>query len=485
MSILNLIANKFFFKHIRVCLIPALVYLATCLPSCKKFIDTEPSVTQPSAQVVYKDNKTAASVLSGIYSDLAGNSILNGQGGISVIGGLSADELTASPSADPVLLYAYSNSLHETDNVPFWSRFYFYIYTANTVLENLENSPAVTSDVKQQLTGEAKFIRAFSYFYLLNFFGDVPLLLTTDYRVNASATRTDKNQVWTQILADLKDAKSILNSNYVESDGVSSKTSTERVRPNKWAATALLARAYLYTKDWANAEEQASEVINMTASYQLEPDLNKAFLRTSKEAIWQLQPVTPGYNTFDGNVFVLTGSPDYSSPVTVSDSLLNAFEIGDKRKVSWVGSYKGATGPSYYFPNKYKVKTGTSVTEYLIVLRLAEQFLIRAEARAQNNNLSGAIADINTIRSRSGLLGTTVLTQAEILAVILKERRVELFAEMAHRWLDLKRTGKVNDVMAVVTPQKGGTWSPNWQLYPIPYYSARVSDKNLAQNLGY
>jgi hypothetical protein len=119
-----------------------------------------------------------------------------------------------------------------------------------------------------------------------------------------------------------------------------------------------------------------------------------------------------------------------------------------------------------------------------MMLRLAEQYLIRAEARGQQNNISGAQADLNVIRNRAGLPNTTAATQSDLLSAILHERQVELFTELGQRLLDLKRTNNVDNVMRVVTPLKGGTWNSNWQLYPVP-----VSDiqKNpaLVQNSGY
>jgi len=119
-----------------------------------------------------------------------------------------------------------------------------------------------------------------------------------------------------------------------------------------------------------------------------------------------------------------------------------------------------------------------------MVLRLAEQYLIRAEARAQQNNVGGAQSDLNTIRTRAGLPNTTANDKTSLLAAIIHERQVELFSEWGHRWLDLKRSGNLDAMMAVVAPAKGATWSSNWQWYPIPSYEI-VQDPNLVQNPGY
>jgi len=108
--------------------------------------------------------------------------------------------------------------------------------------------------------------------------------------------------------------------------------------------------------------------------------------------------------------------------------------------------------------------------EYDIVLRLAEQYLIRAEARAKQNNLTGtgsAIIDLNVIRNRAGLSDTTITVQENMLNAILLERRKELFTEWGHRWFDLKRTGKIDAVMQAYAPVKGTTWESYKSLYPI------------------
>ena len=112
-----------------------------------------------------------------------------------------------------------------------------------------------------QLTGEAKFMRAFCYFYLVNAFGDVPLITSTNYLVNETMPRAPAMEVYRQIIADLKGAKDLLANDYSYSNG-------EKVRPNKWVAIALLARAYLYTGDWVNAEAEATSVISNTGLIQ-------------------------------------------------------------------------------------------------------------------------------------------------------------------------------------------------------------------------
>jgi hypothetical protein len=331
--------------------------------------------------------------------------------------------------------------------------------------------------------GEAKFMRAFFYFYLVNMYGDVPLVITSNYKVNANMPRTSTQDVYKQIISDLMDAQNLLSSNYLDGNLQKYAGSPEKVRPTKWAATALLARVYLYTSDYANAEAQATAVINQNPLFSLSP-LNSAFLKNSSEAILQLQVVYSSGHTDDADMFIITTGFSNSRPVRLSDTLMNSFEATDARKIpgNWVNTVT-LSGITYYYPYKYKSKTN-GLAEYEMLLRLGEQYLIRAEARAHLNNIGGAQTDLNTIRNRAGLGATTANDQASLLIAILHERQVELFSEWGHRWFDLKRTNNVNSLMTVITSRKGGTWISNSQLYPIPYYDLS-EDPSLTQNSGY
>ena len=119
-----------------------------------------------------------------------------------------------------------------------------------------------------------------------------------------------------------------------------------------------------------------------------------------------------------------------------------------------------------------------------MVIRLSEIYLIRAEARAQQQNLAPALSDLDTIRSRAGLPPCTANGIQETLNAIYAERRVELFSEYGHRWLDLKRVKAIDQVMTVVSPHKGGSWNDNDSLYPIPFQDIQA-DPKLSQNPGY
>ncbi len=462
--------------------------------SCTKLVEVAAPLNSINSQNVYATDATAAAVLTGLYADISAKSNYtnNGLTTISLSAGLSADEFTLFNGANVRQSAYYKNTLSpSTYGFDYWNILYPYVFTCNSVIEGINGSTSLTPSVKNQLLGEAKFMRAFCYYYLVNLYGDVPLVTSTDYNQNAIVAKSSKTIIIQQMVTDLNDAVVSLNDNYVKSDAYSiyPASSAERVRPNKSVAMALLARVYLFSGDWMNAEIQATNVINNSAMFGISSIAN-AFLKGSNgnnEAIWQLQPVNAGWNTEDAKLFIIpTTGPSATFPVQLSNFLLNSFEIGDQRKSNgnWITSVTVGAN-TYFYPSKYKSATnGAPVTEYLMVLRLAEQYLIRSEARSQLNNISGAQSDLNVIRKRAGLSNTTAIDKASLLAAILHERQVELFSEWGHRWLDLKRSGSIDAVMGIASVGKGSTWNPNWALYPIPQIDVQ-RNTNLLQNAGY
>ncbi|MBO9572969.1 MAG: RagB/SusD family nutrient uptake outer membrane protein [Chitinophagaceae bacterium] len=477
--------------------------------SCKKQIEIPPPAISISSANVFTNDQTAISVLTGLYIDISKGyntaGYFAGNSGLSVMLGLSADELTLYDMGSASYNTFYSNIFaSDRQGINYWSPLYAYIFRCNSAIEGLNDpsAEALTPFIRKQLLGEATFMRAFFYFYLTSMYGDLPLALTTDYKVNTLLARSPQTQICQQIITDLKAAIELLAVEYP--DVTLLKTTTERVRPTQWAARALLARMYLHIGDNANAEHESSAIIENTL-FSLPTVLNDVFLKTSSEAIWQVQPVTAFFNTDDARAFVLTEFGPTSTadnPVYLSQSLLNSFEPGDLRHVgkNWVDSII-IGGITYFFPYKYKDNLYNSsitgidgpqyMTEYQMMLRLAEQYLIRAEARAKQNNLTGAITDIDMIRERAGLPliidSNPGISQIALLDAILHERQVELFTEYGHRWFDLKRTGKVDEVMSIVTPIKSqGTsqWETHQQFFPIPK-SDLDKAPNLTQTNGY
>ena len=473
-----------------------------CNMACKKFVEIDAPSNTVHAENVYASDLTAAAVLTGVYTNwsLDNDAMRNYRSGLplmSLYPGLSADELTLyEGSTNQELINYYQNDVKPNilSNTDFWARIYKYVFVANSAIDGLTKSVSLSPAVKTQLLAEAYFIRAFCYFHLINLYGDAPLILGTNYAQTSQQKRNSKQDVYRQIIEDLKIAEANLNENYV-SAGITS-TTDERTRPNKSAAIALLSRCYLYTGDWVNAETSASRLIGNDSRFQLLP-LNEVFLKNSKETIWSLQPVRNDVNsnTGDGKLFVLQDyGPSDQYQVYLSDNQVKSFETGDQRLTNWINSVE-IDGIKYYYSYKYKVgETFAENSEYSIVFRLAEQYLIRAEARIQLNQIASGIADLNSLRSRAidldapqveqlKLLSAT-LSKQDALTAVLHERQVELFTEWGHRWLDLKRMAKINLVMPDVTAKKGGTWNSTDSLYPIPLIEIQ-SNSLLKQNQGY
>ena len=453
--------------------------IAILLPSCKKFLDVGDPPDKLSAQYVYRSNVNAIAVLNGIYYDLqSDDGFAQGRSGIGFNVGLSADEFKVPGGS----LY---QGLYSNDQYPdFWGQIYGFVYRANAAIEDLSEANSLSPLVKRQLLGEAFFIRAFCY--LVNLYGDVPLITSTDYKVNANLARTVTDKVYEQIIMDLTTAHESLSDKFVGGD--LNNIVNERIRPTKWAAAALLARSYLYMGRWREAEQQASEIINQKDLFDI-VSLDDVFLRNSREAIWQIQQIS-GDGVFlhvrDAELYILAnGVPDgFANPVSVGDFLMARFGNDDKRKFEWL-KVDSSSGTKYWYFYKYKTKdVGVNVNEYLMVFRLAEQYLIRAEARAQLNDLTGSENDLNLIRGRAGLQMISVGNKDALINAIFNERQVELFTEWGHRWFDLKRMGKIDSVMAKVSPAKGGTWASFKRVYPIPKSEFQYN-KNLQQNEGY
>ncbi|MEO5649753.1 MAG: RagB/SusD family nutrient uptake outer membrane protein, partial [Ginsengibacter sp.] len=217
--------------------------------------------------------------------------------------------------------------------------------------------------------GEALFVRALIHFYLVNVFGDIPYIITTDYLQNRAVHRKPENEVYGLVKADLLQASLLLPEEYI---------GTQRVRPNKWSAQALLARVFLYRQQWAEAANAASAVLNQSDLFLWPGGVDYVFGKESLSTIWQLMPAINGANTHEGGIFIFTQGPPPS--LAISDQLIASFSDQDLRKSNWIKAVMSGT-TTWYHAYKYKKKsnTGTS-TEYSIVLRIAEQYLIRAEA---------------------------------------------------------------------------------------------------------
>ncbi|MDX3916951.1 MAG: RagB/SusD family nutrient uptake outer membrane protein [Pseudosphingobacterium sp.] len=455
------------------------------LSGCKNFVEVAPPKNSITSESVYTSDETAASVLTGIYTRFNGD-IAGGINGMSIRCGLSADELSLfSGSVNQDLVGQYRNDISSQSNNSFWEYLYNYILVTNSAIEGIQQSSTLSSTAKNQLLGESYFLRSFCYFYLVNLYGGVPIVTTPDFSVNAVEPRASVTDVYDLITSDLIHAQEYLSEDYKSANA--KDNTTERIRPNKDAALAMLARTKLYVKSYAEAEAFASQVIENKRLYDIET-LDNTFLKSSREAIWQLQPTNIGWNTEDARIFILTqsGLSDLT-PVYLNNSFISTVKSDDLRYLSWVNSITLSSNDLYYFPFKYKIGTYDSpLNEYLMVLRLSEQYLIRSEARVMQGNIDGAKADLNVIRNRANLPDTEANDKENLLNAILEERRIELFTEWGHRWLDLKRTETINDVMGTESANKGSNWNSNMALFPIPLADIqRNPSLRNAQNPGY
>jgi hypothetical protein len=451
--------------------IPAYLLMATIslalLSGCQKLVDNTPSIAQLQEKLVYQDSLTAASAVAGMYGELSYTGAY--RSGLSTLPGLSADELDfVGNSYD-----AFTKNALLSNNgavASLWQAPYSTIYLANSIIAAVPGSPNLSEGFKNRAVGEARFIRALGYFYLVNLFGDVPLILTTDVAQTKVRPRDAEAAVYKQIVEDLKFAQSNLPSDYAA-------FGNDRTRATKWAATALLARVDLYLGDWNGAAAESGSLIDNDATFRLEKDLNTVFAPNNKEAIFQFYNDLQGYTGYATDVL-----PNPVQPIpkyVYTEDMKAAFEVGDLRKTAWSApiTYIGKT---YLYPAKYKSLISEANSEYYTVFRLAEQFLIRAEARAHLNNFQGVRDDLFAIRDRANLGKITANDQASLLLAVEQERRIELNAEWGHRWLDLKRTNRINTVLGALKP----SWKTDAMLYPIPSQQ-RIVNRNLSQNPGY
>ena len=357
-----------------------------------------------------------------------------------------------------------------------WGTAYAGISRANNVLAAL---PALEDEFDEDeyasLAGEAHFVRALNYLNLVNFFGGVPLVTEPISEVpeDVRVARNTEAQVFAFIEAELAAARA----------GLPELGSDAQGRASYEAATALLARVHTYQKEWAQAYALANEVIE-SGAFTLEPQYENAFEKEqTDEAIFEI-PFTvtdPGSLAF----WFFPGSMGGRYGIAPSANLVDSFEEDDQRIN--VAIQPEASGDDY--GNKY---TDISTTaDDIPVIRLAEMYLIRAEAAARMGDFEQALDDINVLRERAGLEGYDDVTAdldedgtleaAEVLQLVLLERRHELFFE-GHYFFDLKRFAD-----AVPSAQARLTTLGivgNKLIFPIPQ---REIDANpaLVQNPGY
>jgi len=339
---------------------------------------------------------------------------------------------------------------------PFYTALYKSILSANNVIENSSSAREV---------GEAKFLRALSYFKLVRVFGDVPVNLTATPSTtdNSILARQPVASVYSQITADLTDAISALG-NIV--DG----------RASKLAAQGMLGKVYMQLGDFANAQSQLSAVVSgaAAAGVSLQADFANIFgvdNDLNSEIIYATQVSSSISDEYGFSEFwSWSAGLDTKSLMPLDPDLIAAFDAspGDLRRAVTINEELMA---SPKFP-----QTGGPDHDW-IELRLGDVILLYAEALNETGNTAGALTELNKIRTRAGLDDSTASSQAEVRQAIADERRLELAFE-GQRWFDLVRTGTVNAEM-------GETIDSRYHLFPIPISEVLASFGVITQNDGY
>lgn len=452
-------------------LAPALlvsVLAAAALTACDRTLETEPYDRVPAGQEIV-DAATAQAALTGAYDALQSGGYYGLD--LELLGDLPSDNGRWAGTYQFLGEIADNQITGDNPEVEaMWTAIYQQVDRDNVVLQRVPQVAGIPEDVKAQLTGEAYFMRALSFHNLVKFWGAVPtpLVPAASADVAAGYTRAAPTAVYSQILSDLTQAEQLL----------SAADDATRATPD--AVRALRARVLLYratlpgadaSADYQGALDAAESVLagrdTLTVPY---PDLFSAVGTSTSEDIFRVSFTSAESNSL--GYYWLNAGRHEAAPTT---DLGDAYEDGDVRK-DWTVRPR-SSGSSRLQGTKFPTTIGA---EHPHVIRLAELVLIKAEVLARQGALVDAVAEYNKVRVRAGLaphaLGADVATQADVLAAIDQERRVELALE-GDRWPDLVRTGRAAAV-------KDFEDRPGQALFPIPTREI-LTAPGLTQNPGY
>jgi len=470
------------------------------MASCKKALQEKPYSILTNANF-YQNANDAQSALIGVFSQLQPQAYY--QRTVYIIGELSGDDLipllTQNQERIDMYKVQYTSSNIEINN--WYTNSYKLISRANDVIANV---PGITMDVptKNNILGNAMFLRAMAYFDLVNSFGDVPLILkpvvsTTD--PNLFPTRTAASVVYNQIITDLKYAEANC---YTEPNIVTAN----KGEVSSGAASALLARVYLQrasttyaaSDDNTNALAECNKVIN-SGVYKLMPNYSDVFnwdlkyYPSQTEVIFAVQFGLNNTSTTQ-NITVRMFSPaslgGSGSFVANPYLMYKTYDVNDVRK-AWnvADNVNGvATTPFIYkYRDSQWVKGSNNSRMNWIVLRYADVLMMQSEAM---NNINAAdpnkFTGLNAVRARAGLSAAQMLnltntpTQSAFVDTLVRDRLRELCIEGHRRW-DLIRLGRFASVEQAVN---GFTVNPNQFLLPLPQTEIDANPK-LKKNPGY
>jgi len=440
----------------KIFLIGNILFLAA---SCN-VLDVQPLSSIP-AEEAFKDKAGVERGIVGAYSSFQSFSYYGRTYGI--FSDLAADNLSHPPNATSTDYSEVDNNsiLPENGAVGgIWSALYEGINIANNVIAQVPDVPGMSGEERNTALAELYFIRALNHFNLMNYFGAIPLKTRPTIGVNnVNVPRDNVSAVYSQIIADLEFAADFLPA-----------SSSRKIRASKQAANALLARVYLYQKDYQNAIASATEVID-NGGYTLLNNYGDLFATDeSAESIFEIDFTALNRNRIAEYNFplVLNGRRE----VAPAAEFLQRYTVGDTRYAATIA----LAGTQPYVIKYDDLSTGS---DNVIVLRLADMYLIRAEAAARSGGDVQTIKDdLNLIRTRAHVPAVTATAYSDLLTAIEAERRLE-FAFEGHRWFDLVRTGRAVEVLNTVT-------NDNQTLFPIPQSEILTNtNPGMTQNPGY
>ena len=437
--------------------------------SCGDILEPEPLNAVSDENPIF-DKTSSETALRGVYRQLASSGYY-GENYVTLGYFPSGDvkNLTTGGAANLVNVnFRADDPLFNTS----WVAIYATINRANHVISKVPNvqDPLLTPALKAQYIGEAKFIRALAYFDLARAWGGVQLILqpTNSFTDREKVSRSSLSDTYAQVLKDLVEAEVLLP------DGVN------RIRATKRTVWALRARLHLYKKEWALAEEYASKLIDKPADYTLMKPYSSWFAGNvvgTPESIFELEYSAINPSAIRAQMQHPTKGGTYRyAPNDKFVQLLNDPAVSGGRKALIGSVVQGGT--TLWYGNLYY---RLPATDPAYIFRIAEMYLIRAEARAQLNNLSattGALSDLNKVRDRAEIAPSAAVTKEEILLAIENERRIE-FAWEGHRWFDLARTGRAKAVLEALDPNIHV--EDHEYVFPIPIVQLQL-DPNLTPN---
>lgn len=354
-----------------------------------------------------------------------------------------------------------------------WGSIYNAVYLSNFILERLPLIEGIPAGERQRVTATAQFIRGFAYFTGAYTYGGIPKVTSTLIDDNRNIPRASRDEILNFALEDFNAALGKLP----EEPASAGFAGDNAVR-------AALARFHLYQGNWVLAEQFATDVIE-SGAYLLEQKFESIVYEDfTGEAILEVGYTIaddPGTNNSIGlnNLFVSRREIIPSNQAIIA---LASNESGDRffsitfNAQDLNGNDNGWTVAKY--------GTADEDNNNVVVFRLGEMYLIRAEARAQQGNVSGegsAIEDINVLRERANAPLITSATQNQVIRLVEEERRYELAYE-GHRWYDLVRTGRAQQVM----PAFNSNWKNTEELWPIPQREIQTNPSLAGnQNPGY